>query len=413
MTFSPAAVSEAGLAAFGRLGYARQPPRPVRAPDGDTTLFVSGGIQNWRGWVTETGRAGQARTGAQWCVRTNRLADVGTSPVLTSFCMLSAVRLGPVDRVEVLSQVLTVLGVWGIPADRLAFIVTTGSADRPGDERSFDALRALGIAADRIAGRPRRWAQPFRPDGVTGPNLFVLLDRGPPCSPECSPRCRCGRFLHFFNCEFLDYRPAPGGGVIPAPLPVTDLAGSLEWLGLALTGAEPLAEARAAVTGLVTGRPAADVSLLADHGRTVALLLADGVAPGARAHGHIVRRLVRRMLAVMPDPARLRPVVLAAARSSAGLHGYPSPAVFEQSTGVLDAEVDAFTGLLARGRRRYLGLLGGDPGAVAEAVFRVKTDLGVPLPILRAWCAADGVPTDRWDALLARERDESHANGRD
>ncbi len=422
-SFAPAAASEVGLAAFARLGYARQPALSVRAPEGDTTLFVSGGIQNWREWVTDHGRAGEARAGAQWCVRTNRLADVGSSSVLTSFCMLSAVRLGWVDRAEVLSHVLSVLDAWGIRAGRLAFIVTTGSADRPGDQRTVEALRTLGIAANRVAGRPRRWAQPFRPNGVTGPNLFVLLDRGTPCSAGCSPLCRCGRFLHFFNCEFLDYLPSLDGGIVPAPLPVTDLAGSLEWLGCASTGAgqvhdvEPLVGARTAVAGLLTGPQlaAVDLSVLVDHGRTVALLLADGVRPGPRAHGHIVRRLVRRMLTVLvsagQEPTLLGALVLAAARSSAGLQGYPEPAVIQQTTGVLEAEVAAFTALLARGRRRYLNLLEGNPVEAAEAVFRVKTDHGVPLSILLGWCTADGIEVelDRLDVLLSRERDESHA----
>nr|MDT0658193.1 alanine--tRNA ligase-related protein [Micromonospora sp. DSM 115978] len=421
--FSAARAAEAALAAFARLGYERQPPMPVRAPEHDTTLFVSGGIQNWRRWV-ELGGAGEARTGAQWCVRTNRLDDVGITPVLTSFCMISAVRLGPRGRAAALTDVLSVLSSIGLSTGRLAFIVTTADQGRQADDESVAALRRLGFGDDRIAGRPRRWAQPFRPGGVTGPNLFVLVERGAACSADCSPLCGCGRFLHFLNCEFLDRIPTPHGGLAPAPLPVVDIGCSVEWLGCALTGAdraydiEPLAGARSEALRILGGpEPSAtDLSILVDHGRTVALLLGNGIRPGPRAHGHVARRLLRRMLTVLlatgRDPALVADLVRAAATSGAAGHGFPEPAEIEAATSTLNTEATSFVRGLARGRHRLRLLLSRTgPGGSAEVVFRVRSEQGVPLPVLLAWCAESGVEIDRrrLDDLLHRQRSGSKA----
>ena len=422
----------AGLAAvllggFGRAGYEFRPHGSVRAPDWDTTLFVSGGIQNWRSWVLGSHAAGAGRVGAQWCVRANRLDDIGTSMALTSFCMISAVRLGARSRRETLEELMAALEECGIPLSRLAFITTAPAAGRLSDEESADTLAAMGVSSDRIAARAHRWAQPFRPCGPTGPNLFVLAEIGPPCSARCSPLCRCGRFLHFWNCEFLDYARLPDGTLQRAPRPVADSAGSLEWLACAvagepgITGAEPLRRAADAVLALVARAApgpdvaAAELTKLVDHGRTVALLLASGLEPGSRAHAHVLRRLVRRMLTTLvalgAEPALLSPVILAASEASADQYGFPGVLDVRDRVRRLDDEVAGFTAAVARGRREYARACerAGTAADLAEALFRIKAERGVPLPVLLGWCRADGreVCGERIATLLADERDVS------
>lgn len=397
------------LGGYERAGYERHPPRPVRAPAWDTTLFVSGGIQNWHHWALGAGAG--ARVGAQWCVRLNRLDTPG---FLTSFCMVSGVRLGHRPRRDALAEAIGVLDAAGVAADRLAFVATAAEGDRPADDASVDALTALGVPADRVAMRPRKWAQPFRPAGPTGPNLFVLAETGPPCSPGCSPLCGCGRWLHFWNVELLDHVRDGHGRLAPAPNPACDSAGSLERLACALAGepdplrVEPLASAAAAVARLV---PATD--LVVDHGRTIALLAADGILPGGRAHGHVLRRLVRRLLAALAgagaDLALAGPVIRAAATGSAGRHGFPEHAGLPW----LDAEVAAFRAVLARGRTRYAraGAAAASPEDLADAVAELHARDGVPVPVLLAWCRADGrTPSPRRLAEL-QERDRAVSRG--
>ena len=412
------------LGEFGRAGYEFRAHGSIRAPDWDTTLFVSGGIQNWRSWVLGSHAAGEGRVGAQWCVRANRLDDIGTSMALTSFCMISAVRLGARPRRVALEELMTALEGCGIPLSRLAFITTMPTTALPSDEESASTLAALGISPDRITSRAQRWAQPFRPYGPTGPNLFILAETGPPCSANCSPLCRCGRFVHFWNCEFLDYMRLSDNTLQPAPTPVVDSAGSLEWLACAVAGkldvraAEPLRRAADAVLALVARAAPefdiadAELTKLVDHGRTVALLLASGLEPGSRAHGHVLRRLVRRMLttlvALTVEPTLLTPVIVAASQASAGQYGFPGSLDVRARVSRLDGEVAGFRVAVARGRREYAKARErADTAAdLAEALFRIKAEQGVPLPVLLAWCRADDRPVcdERIATLLADER---------
>lgn len=383
------------LTAFERQGHAVYPPCDVRAPSWDTTLFVSGGIQNWHGWSLDPASAGQARVGAQWCVRTNRLDQPGS---LTSFCMVSAVRVGRRRRLDTLAEVSSALADCGIPIARLAFVATSADGDRPADNESIAALARLGVPADRITTWSRKWAQPFRPSGPTGPNLFVLYESTALSGPGSGSGSMGGRFQHFWNVELLDYVREADGSLRAAETPITDTAGSVEFFARALAGeadalsVEPLrtaAERVRAVTGVAD-------PLLVDHGRTSALLLGSGVLPGARAHGHVLRRLLRRMCATLvtlgADLDLLPVVILASSTSSAGRHGFPKAAVIEETLTGLDRELAAFRTVLHRGRRRYQALRGQarDPADLAELLFSIKTDLGVPLDVLTSWCAADG-----------------------
>jgi alanyl-tRNA synthetase len=404
-------VTDSLLAAFEHRGHTVFPPCDVRAPSWDTTLFVSGGIQNWHAWSLDPASAGQARVGAQWCVRTNRLYRPGS---LTSFCMVSGVRVGWRSREDTLAEVISALDACGIGSSRLAFVATQADGDRPADDGSVAALARLGVPADRIATWSRKWAQPYRPTGPTGPNLFVLAESGPPCGPDCGPLCGCGRFQHFWNVELLDHVREADGSLRPAEMPITDIAGSVEFFTRVRDHAPDTLSVEPLRTAAERVRAVAGVEdpLLVDHGRTGALLLGSGVRAEARAHGHVLRRLLRRMctlLVTMGADLDLMPaVVLAASTGSAGRHGFPPREAIEAALGELDGELAAFRAVLASGRRRYQAANGRavDPTDLAELLFRIKADLGVPLPILTGWCAADGRQPceERIAALAAGER---------
>jgi dTDP-4-amino-4,6-dideoxygalactose transaminase len=231
--------------------------------------------------------------------------------------------------------------------------------------------------------------------------------------------------LHFWNCEFLDYETTPDGRYLPSRMPVTDCAGSLEWLSCALAPAPhgrarvPKLPAIGAIAELLDKLPAvgprasaADLVMLADHGRTVALLLGSGLAPGPRGHGHLLRRLIRRMLATLEaDAAMLAPLVHAAAAPDAGQFGFPAMPDTRTLRDQLADEVAAFDAMITRGRQAYrtAHARARTPDGLTDSVFRIKAGLGVPLPILLAWCQADGqeLPADRIAQMLAGERDAS------
>lgn len=404
-------------------GFVELPPTPVTTRQLQGTLFVTAGIQNWRDWVLAADGGPGARIGHQWCVRTNRLTAVGESSFLTSFCMVSMVRRGVVSRTAVYEHLLTVLSEAGLPTEKLAFVVPQESAEGPGDPRTLRALAALGIRSSRVAQRPRRDADPFRGVGPFGPNTFVLAEVGDPCSAFCSPVCTCGRYLHFFNCEFLDHERDVSGRTQPARIPVVDCAGSVERLACAISGVTdiyevtPLRTTVAAIDALRGDRWAARdwTQVVADHCRTAALVLGSGIEPHGRSHGHVVRRLLARACATLDlagmDVRLLPELFMVTAAAHGGWLDFPM--IPDHARDVVQHEVSRYHDRVARGRRAYdrLRATAVSPDSAAALVSRIRSAHGVPLDLLLAWLRADGIPValSRVAELSVHEQNVSRA----
>jgi alanyl-tRNA synthetase len=394
-------------------------------PVGDrSTLFATAGIQYWRPWVLAADPASDpGRIGVQWCVRMNSLDRVGRTNFLTSFCMLSVVTRGSLDRREALERMLGVfVGRWGLPFARLAFNAVASGPLAPADTASLAALDQLGVPSSRIVSAARKWAHPFKPDGPAGPELFVLFDRtGAACQAGCGPSCACGRYVHFWNLEFLENRRLANGTVERAPMPFTDSAGSLEWVTCAVTRAAdtyhaPPLEGIVAALGnelvSATRSPSEErIRIVADHARTIALLLASGIEPGPRAHGHVLRRLIRRALAILKgcgtDPALLAHIVRRAAEGNQEQPGFPAASWPNAS---LDEETRRFADQLRRMRHRFDRLCAGGRGVAAGEVFEMHATHGVPWEALEDWLEDAGIAMDR--ASLAALRGEERVRSR-
>lgn len=416
-------VRELSGGAFASLaGHVATPPGPV-IPVGDrSTLFTTAGIQYWRPWVLAADAGSDpGRMGVQWCVRMNSLDRVGHSNFLTSFCMLSVVTRGTSSRRDALQRMLEVfVDRWDLPFSRLAFSAVAEGPLAPPDTASLAALDAIGVPAGRIVLARRKWAHPFKPDGPTGPELFVLFDRlERPCGDRCGPACTCGRYVHFWNLEFLGHHRRAGGGVEQAAMPFTDSAGSLEWVTCAVTGAASVYQtpAFADSIGILRERGAFDrpvsedrIRRLADHARTIALLLSSGVTSGPRAHGHVLRRLIRRALGTLSisggRPGLLPELVRRVAGEHAGHPGFPSGGWSNMS---LEEEIRRFDELLARGRR--LVDRWSTAGAVdAGAVFRMHSTHGIPWDVIEAWLVEAGVVVDA--SVLSMLKTDERARSR-
>ncbi|HEX3150059.1 MAG TPA: alanine--tRNA ligase-related protein [Gemmataceae bacterium] len=410
-------------ALFVPLGHVVRPPGPVIAPDDPSTLFATAGIQLWRSWVLANDSASEAgRIGVQWCVRMNSLDRIGKTNFLTGFCMLSILTRGKQPREQAISRWLTVLTEhWGLPLDRLGFVATGTGPLAPEDTASLDALGRLGIKPDHVAVRPRKWVFPFKPDGPTGPELFVLVDhRGSVCGPGCGPLCACGRYLHFWNLEFLDHRRLPasqGSEAVPADEPYLDSAGSLEWAAAAVSGSTDVyAAALADIVELWRAEIAVKeaAQLLADHTRTLALLLGSGVLPGPRRHGHVVRRLVRRALALLLRHDRSPSALGRAIRTVGDAYQYhpgftPPRADTEE---IIDREAEALMALISVTRRRFERLLNGGKELSPVALFELHAVHGLPWELVELWVKQAGASVDNEQLGLLRKQDRATARGR-
>ncbi|MCK4274598.1 MAG: alanine--tRNA ligase, partial [Dehalococcoidales bacterium] len=145
--------------------------------------------------------------------------------------------------------------------------------------------------------------------GPCGPCSEIHYDFGPDkgCGkPDCQPNCECGRFTELWNLVFTQYNQDEAGNRTPLPKPNIDTGMGLERLVAVMAGKTsvydtdlfmPLLERVSKLTGKKYGANADDdnaMRVVAEHGRAMAFLIADGVIPSNDGRGYVLRRLLRR-----------------------------------------------------------------------------------------------------------------------
>ncbi len=285
-------------------------------PENDpTVLFTTAGMHPLVPYLMGTPHpAGSRLTDVQKCIRTGDIDDVGDASHLTFFEMLGNWSLGDYFKEQAIAQsweFLTSPEYLGLDKDRLAFSVFAGDEDCPRDVESHDIWRSMGVAEDHIFYLPKEnnW---WGPAGITGPcgpdtEMFIIKDQ-PPCGPDCSPACSCGRYLEIWNDVFMQYNKQADGTFLPLAKKNVDTGMGLERTVCVLGGKSSVYETDAFVN--ILGR-IAELSgktygsspevtrafrIIADHMRTSTFILGDdrGVSPSNTDQGYILRRLIRR-----------------------------------------------------------------------------------------------------------------------
>src|SRR5664279_1295239 len=203
--------------------------------------------------------------------------------------------------------------------------------------------------------------------GPCGPCSEIYYDRGSEYGREGGPIADEERYLEVWNLVFMQYERGEGKGYdypILGELPDKniDTGLGLERMATILQGVEnlyeidisrPVLDLAAALSGCRYGAdPASDVSLriVADHMRTGAMLVADGVSPSNEGRGYVLRRLLRRALSAMHKLGARDPVALDLLAKVREVMGpiYPdldAPIV----ASIIAGEEEAFRSTLTRG----------------------------------------------------------------
>ena len=165
------------------------------------------------------------------------------------------------------------------------------------------------MPAERIValGDDNWWAS--GPTGPCGPCSELYFDRGPEhgCDrPDCAPGCECDRFLEYWNLVFMQYDRGADGSLTPLPKQNIDTGAGLERVAALLQGVHSVYETDtfreliSTVEGWSGARYENEgpeqkaLRVLADHGRSMTMLAADGVMPSNESRGYILRRIIRR-----------------------------------------------------------------------------------------------------------------------
>ena len=216
-------------------GHALIPSASIIPENDPTVLFTTAGMHPLVPYLQgQKHPLGKRLTDVQKCIRTGDIDEVGDNSHLTFFEMLGNWSLGDYFKKEAISwswEFLTSPEYLGIEPERLAFSVFAGDEDCPRDEEAASYWKQAGVKEDHIFFLPKEnnW---WGPAGITGPcgpdsEMFIITDK-PPCGPDCSPACDCGRYLEIWNDVFMQYDKQKDGTFKPLSQKNVDTGMGLE-----------------------------------------------------------------------------------------------------------------------------------------------------------------------------------------
>lgn len=403
-------------------------------PNNDPTLlFTNAGMNQFKDVFLGLDKRNYSRaTTSQRCVRAggkhNDLENVGyTARHHTFFEMLGNFSFGDYfkhDAIQFAWELLTGENWFALPKERLW--VTVYETD---DEAYEIWEKEVGIPRERIIRIGDNKGAPYASDnfwqmgdtGPCGPCTEIFYDHGdhiwggPPGSPEEDG----DRYIEIWNIVFMQFNRQADGTMEPLPKPSVDTGMGLERIAAVLQHVNSnydidlfrtLIEAVAKVTG-ATDLGNKSLRVIADHIRSCAFLVADGVLPSNENRGYVLRRIIRRavrhgnMLGAKETFFYKLVGPLIEVMGSAGEELKRQQAQVEQ---VLKTEEEQFARTLERGLAlldEELAKLQGDT-LDGETAFRLYDTYGFPVDLTADVCRERNIKVDEagFEAAMEEQR---------
>ncbi len=417
---------------FARHGHEIVDSSPLVPRNDPTLMFTAAGMVQFKNVFTGMEHRDYDRAvTSQKCVRAggkhNDLDNVGyTARHHTFFEMLGNFSFG--DYFKELAIPLAwdlITKEFGIDADRLLVTIYHD------DEAAAEIWKKhAGLPDDRIiriATSDNFWS--MGATGPCGPCTEIFYDHGPEIwgGPPGSPEEDGDRFIEIWNLVFMQYEDFADGTRKPLPNPSIDTGMGLERIGALLQGKHDnydtdlfraLIEASAHITdGAPDGPGNVHHRVIADHLRSTAFLIADGVMPANDGRGYVLRRIMRRAMrhahllgAQDPVMHRLVPSLVAQMGQAYPELGRAQPLIQE----TLEQEEKKFQQTLDRGLRLLEDELAKVPegGTLpGEAAFKLYDTYGFPLDLTQDALREKGIKVDQagFDDAMAAQKAQARA----
>lgn len=417
---------------FRKTGHQIVASSPLVPRNDPTLLFTNSGMVQFKNVFTgQERRPYSTATSAQKCVRAggkhNDLDNVGyTARHHTFFEMLGNFSFGNYFKDVAIEHAWTLLTRdYALEKDKL--LVTVYADD---EDAATYWKKIAGLGDDRIiriATSDNFWR--MGDTGPCGPCSEIFYDHGKsiPGGPPGSPDEDGDRFIEIWNLVFMQYEEGPPGMRSPLPRPSIDTGMGLERFAAILQGVHDNYDTDALralilASADATGQPPDGAfktshRVVADHLRSSAFLIADGVLPSKDGRGYVLRRIMRRAMRHLhmmgTREAVFHRLVPALVRQMGA--AYPELARAEAFiTETMRLEEERFKAMLERG----LGLLADEtarlgeggtlPGAVA---FKLYDTFGFPLDLTQDALREQSKAVDvaGFDAAMAEQRVRARA----
>jgi len=382
-------------------------------------------------------------TSVQKCVRTLDIDEVGkTTRHASFFQMCGNFSFGDYFKEGAIALAWELLtrpiadGGYGFPEDKLWVTVYLDD-----DEAADIWHKQIGVPKERI--QRRDMADNFWSMGVPGPCgpcSEIYFDRGPAYGAEGGPIADENRYLEIWNLVFMQNERGAGGGKDGYPilgeLPAKsiDTGLGLERTAALLQGVENIYEIDTTIkilnraselTGVKYGSSEkSDVALrvIADHARTSAMLIGDGVTPGNEGRGYVLRRMMRRTIRNMRLLGSMDPIMSELTISAIGAMGSQYPELITDKKRILSVSVseeESFLQTLKSGTQIF------DMASVAlkkskatvlpgDEVFKLHDTYGFPFDLTLEMAREEGLEVDEdgFRRLMKEQKDRAKADAK-
>ena len=423
-------IREAFLSYFEAQGHTRVDSSSLVPADDPTLLFTNAGMNQFKeAFLGLEQRPYVRAVTAQKCVRAggkhNDLENVGyTARHHTFFEMLGNFSFGDYFKREAIQFAWEFLtGTLALPPDRLW--ITVHISD---DEAAQIWVEEIGIDPARLSRLDEDNFWQMGDTGPCGPCSEVFYDHGPdvPGGPPGSEDDDLDRYIEIWNLVFMQYNRDASGELHPLPAPSVDTGMGLERIAAVLQHVHSnyeidlftqLIKAVADQLGL---KETDDKSLrvIADHLRSSAFLIADGVLPGNEGRGYVLRRIIRRAIRHGNKLGADAPFFAALVPSLLGQMGEAYPQLNERAAAIVNAlqsEEEQFARTLDNGMAILEEALAGISDTVipGEVIFKLYDTYGFPVDLTNDIARERGLSLDLegYEAAMAaqRQRSQDHA----
>jgi alanyl-tRNA synthetase len=423
-------IRRAFLSFFAEKGHKIMPSSSL-IPHGDPTLLLtSAGMVPFKPYFLGVESPPNRRLAScQKCFRTTDIESVGDPHHLTFFEMLGNFSIGDYFKKEAIS--------WGwefvtrrleLPPARMWITIFLD------DDEAFGYWREVGIPEDRILrfGEKDNFWGPAGNSGPCGPCSEIHYDLGEEVGcrkPTCAPGCDCGRFSEIWNLVFTQYNQDEIGNRTPLPRPNIDTGMGLERTAAAMQGRTsvygtdlflPLLNRISELAGKKYGADSETdnaMRIVAEHGRGITFLIADGVLPANDGRGYVLRRLLRRAALFGRRLAEGKPFLPEIARTTIRGMGHVYPEIVKGEDFILkviESEEARFGDALSTGLELLDEIMEkaagrGKSQVSGKEAFRLYDTSGFPIELTAEIVSKSGLSVDMvgFEKEMERQRERA------
>lgn len=428
---------------FVKAGHTEVPSASVILDDPNLLFINAGMVQFVPYFLGQRTPPYATATSIQKCIRTPDIDEVGiTTRHNTFFQMAGNFSFGDYFKRGAIELAWTLLtnsveqGGYGLDPERIWATVYFDD-----DEAMALWQEIAGLPAERIQRRgmaDNYWSMGI--PGPCGPSSEIYFDRGPEFGVDGGPIANEDRYIEIWNLVFMQNERGEGTGkedfeiLGPLPRKNIDTGMGVERVAFLLQGVHNVyetdlvrpvidtVEARAPRPYGSGGTPEDDVRyrVIADHSRTAAILIGDGVSPGNDGRGYVLRRLLRRVVRAAKLLGIDDPIVgdlMVTVRDAMG-PSYPELVTdFDRISRIAVAEETAFNRTLASGSRLFddaaqATKTSGTTVLSGTDAFTLHDTYGFPIELTLEMAAEAGLTVDEigFRELMAQQRARAKAD---